>query len=174
MRVKALVWLAVFAAASGTVRAQEHPDVATVPAADYFQIKQVYARYVQGLDSGADNGKMFADVFTPDGVLVDEHGTLTQGHAELAQLARTTGKGATHVAHYETNLLITPVPGGATGRSYVVSVVPGRAGQSSILSNDGQFQDELVKTPDGWRFKKREYHAAPLERPARPADAGAR
>ena len=171
---RALTLLAVFAVTLITAHAQENTTFSTVPAQDYFQIKQLYARYVQGLDSAADGGAMFANVFTPDGVLIDERGRLTQGHAELAQLARTTGKGPTHVAHYETNLLISPAPGGATGRSYVMSVVPGQAGQAGILSNDGQFQDELVKTPDGWRFKKREYHAAPLERPAGPAATGTR
>jgi hypothetical protein len=171
MRVRALVLAAAVGAmfavvgAQEAVRAQENVTFATLPARDYFEIKQLYARYVQGLDSGANGGNAFANVFTPSGVLMDEHGTLTQGHAELAALARATGKGSTHVAHFETNLLIVPAPGGATGRSYVVSVGPGPGGQP-ILTNDGQFQDELVKTPAGWRFSKREYHAAPLERAA--------
>ena len=167
MRTRSVMTLAALALAATTLQAQGVSKFSTLPALDYFQIKQLYARYVHGLDSGANNGNLFADAFTPDGVLIDESGKTTSGRAGLAALARATGKGPTHVVHFETNLLISPAPGGATGRSYIQSAVPGPAGQPSILSNDGQFQDELVKTAEGWRFKKREFHPSPLERRTR-------
>ncbi len=51
--------------------------------------------------------------------------------------------------HYVTNLLIEPTAEGVMGVAYhvgwAVEDTPGRA----------VYYDQLVKTPEGWRFKKR-------------------
>ena len=62
--------------------------------------------------------------------------------------------------HVYTNLRITPTPDGARGFVYFnqldVSTLP------PTTSVTGIYEDTLVKTPDGWRFKKRVHtHDAP-------------
>ena len=55
--------------------------------------------------------------------------------------------------HIYTNLRITPAPDGARGLVYFnahdVSTKP------PTNTNSGIYEDTLVKTPNGWRFKKR-------------------
>ena len=48
-------------------------------ALDRIEIEQLAIRYAYALDSGADNGYMYADVFTPDGEFVGRQVPLTQG-----------------------------------------------------------------------------------------------
>ena len=59
--------------------------------------------------------------------------------------------------HVTLNAVIEPSPEGAIGKSYLV--YPGERG---IIAEDaehrghvGGYQDVYVKTPQGWRFKKR-------------------
>ncbi|MGE3512485.1 MAG: nuclear transport factor 2 family protein, partial [Vicinamibacterales bacterium] len=52
-----------------------------------------------------------------------------------------------------TNLLITPSATGASGKVYLVLVDFGTKPASIVTS--ASYSDELVKTPEGWRFKKR-------------------
>ena len=47
---------------------------------DYIEIQQLAIRYAYGLDTAADNGYMYDDVFTPDGEFVGRQVQLTQGH----------------------------------------------------------------------------------------------
>jgi hypothetical protein len=55
--------------------------------------------------------------------------------------------------HVNTNLLITPTPEGATGTLYLnqLTIKP----KPPTWSTSGIYDDTLVRTPMGWRFKKR-------------------
>ena len=61
--------------------------------------------------------------------------------------------------HWNTNLLITPTAEGANGSVYLllvdVSVRP------PAIAAAAMYDDQLVKTPQGWRFKSRIVHADP-------------
>ena len=46
---------------------------------DYIEIQQLVAQYSYALDTGADNGYMYADLFAPDGVM---HSRLNGQEAE--------------------------------------------------------------------------------------------
>jgi hypothetical protein len=125
-------------------------------ALDYYQIQQLYARMCHGLDSGAENGQLFAQVFTADGVYTDTAGATLGGHGQLAALARNNPrKGPTNVGHYVTNVMIEPSASGATGRSYLMIALAGEGGQRASVTEGGRFRDELVKTADGWRIRSR-------------------
>ena len=122
---------------------------------DYIEIQQLVARYPYALDTHADNGYMYADLFAPDGTF----GT-TRGREALASLARNnqpekSGPAATR--HFVTNVVITPTPEGAVGREYNVLIDVGDASRPSVIDHGGYYEDVFVKTPAGWRFKSRTY-----------------
>jgi hypothetical protein len=126
---------------------------------DRIEIQQLAIRYAYGLDSGADSGYMYADVFTPDGEFVGRQVPLTQGREALARVARSVRKAnPMYVRHFITNHVIEPAPEGATGKVYLM-VVDCEEGQPSSIYIGGHYEDVYVKTPDGWRIKRRDARA---------------
>jgi hypothetical protein len=55
--------------------------------------------------------------------------------------------------HWNTNLLITPTPEGAKGAVYLMFVDVGM--KPPQITSAGRYEDTLVKTAQGWRFKQR-------------------
>ena len=152
----------------------------TLTALDYYEIEQLYARYSHAYDSAADNGYMYADVYTADGIFVNQEGTVRQGREQLAGVARGSSaarKGPTVMTHFVTNVAIEPAQGGASGRASLLIARPPESGPGlrAIFANGGHYTDDLVKTADGWRIKKRVYHQAhpPAATPAATATAPA-
>jgi hypothetical protein len=124
-------------------------------AMDYIEIQQLVAKYPYALDTHADNGYMYADLFAPDGSFGS-----TKGREALATVARNnqpekSGPAATR--HFLTNVIITPTPEGAVGRQYLVLIDVGNASKPSAIDHGGYYEDVYVKTPVGWRFKSRNY-----------------
>ena len=154
-----LVTLSVFVATLAALDAQQTGNTgSTLTALDYYEIQQLYARFCHGLDSAAENGYLFADVFAADGVYVDPTGRSYEGRERLSELARQNPDGRkslTNMSHYTTNVIITPVPGGARGQGYVL--VSTAAPQGGGVNAAGFYQDDLAKTADGWRIKKRTF-----------------
>ena len=127
-----------FAQAAGQLTAQ-----------DLVDIQQLYARYNWALDAG--DSKAYADTFTPDGVF----NTTNVGRDALMKFADTFHAGlGSHVKHWNTNLLITPTSTGAAGQVYLVLM--DFATKPPSVATSATYADELVKTPQGWRFKKRQ------------------
>ena len=135
---------------------------------DYFEIENLIARYGHGFDSGADQGYMWADVFTPDGVFMDGSGREFRGRDVIAQFGSggaNSRKSPTSVGHFISNILIEPVAGGATARSYVMIGGGGGRGRGAApaagappapaFGMGGTYYDRLVKTPVGWRIQER-------------------
>ena len=101
-------------------------------ALDYLEIEQLVYRYGYALDTGADNGFAYADLYAPDG---DFHRNQSrpersdyQGRERLAALARGGKRGPNFVSHYVTNVVVEPAPGGAVGRTYVGILEIGNGG----------------------------------------------
>lgn len=116
---------------------------------DLVEIQQLYAKYNWALDSG--DSKAYAATFTPDGVF----NVKNVGTEALMKFADGFHAGlGSHVKHWNTNLLVTPTPTGAAGQVYLVLVDFGTKPASIVTS--ATYTDELVKTAQGWRFKKRE------------------
>lgn len=121
---------------------------------DYIEILQLYNRYCHTLDMGT--GDAFAACFTPDGEFTGgrppgkatDDRTPRKGTAALTQMGSTSG-----TRHFITNLLITKTPEGAKGSCYLLlysaRTVPDSWVEVSV------YDDTLVKTADGWKFKKR-------------------
>jgi len=117
----------------------------SLSADDYIEIQQLYTRYNMMIDSGDAEG--YAATFTPDGAF----NTFNGRDALIGFIHGRTNGG--NMRHWNTNLAITGTPEGANGSVYLllvdVSVRP------PVLSTAAKYEDQLVKTPAGWRFKKR-------------------
>lgn len=121
---------------------------------DYIEIQQLYANYAQALDKG--EGERFASTFVDDGEFTGGRGpgkanddrTPRKGSAALTKMGNTSG-----TRHFTANLVITPTAEGAKGSCYLllfnVRNIPGTIVETAI------YDDSLVKTAGGWKFKKR-------------------
>jgi hypothetical protein len=78
---------------------------------------------------------------------------------EIQQLVRkyawALDGGDNYVRHFITNHAIEPSPGGAIGREYSAIIDIGENGPPGRIALGGRYDDEYVKTPQGWRFKSR-------------------
>lgn len=116
---------------------------------DYIEIQQLYARYNTAIDSGDAEG--YAATFTPDGVFNN-----FKGHDALVGFIKAWRERMNGAArrHWNTNLVITPTADGASGTVYLflmdVSAKP------PAIQTAAKYEDQLVKTGEGWRFKVRQ------------------
>jgi hypothetical protein len=167
-------WLVLGASALllGTVHAQQGSGApaGAFTGADYAEIQQLVARYPYAVDTHADNGYAYADLFAPDGTFGQ-----TRGREQLAALARKTQAeraGPNYARHFLTNVIIRPSSEGATGTQYLIAIDVGEGGKPSSIVHGGRYEDVYVKTPQGWRFKSRVL--IPSKLPAPPPNTGAK
>ena len=125
---------------------------------DRADIQELVANYARALSSCAS--REYASLFVSDGVFISDdfrgtrhramygpNGGKLVGRAQLAELVETEDfcldKSTTRAARPVTtpNVVIIPTADGATG--------------TIALANDGRYEDEYLKTPEGWRFKTR-------------------
>lgn len=180
------MWTKIFAALSVgllvllIVQSQKKASAAAkssqLTAQDYIDIQQLAANYGYAIDKCTNRGYDYADLYTPDGVfgIADEDGTPgTVKYEGRDRLAEATGGGKNGcvdpktvpdryaMSHMVANLVITPAPGGATGKSYLLTVGfgdPTNKEQAKLPVRAyewGHYEDFYVKTANGWRFKTR-------------------
>jgi hypothetical protein len=94
--------------------ANSSSHASALTALDYLEIQQLVTRYAYALDSGADNGQLYAGLFAPDGEFVQRSGDAVSGRDALAALAVRNHKGPLAVFHFIMNHVIEAAPGGAT------------------------------------------------------------
>jgi len=144
--------------------------VALLTPQDYIEIQQLVSSYPYGLDENTDNGEAYASLFAPGAVFGRPR---TEGHDNLAALANGQPHGAQYTRHFITNHVIEPAPGGAIGKEYAVIIDIGENGKPGGIALGGRYDDEYVKTPQGWRFKNRTFTPSHAEVPPPPAGRGA-
>jgi hypothetical protein len=66
--------------------------------------------------------------------------------------------------------LIEPSPEGARGSAYFFNVPTPEPNKPAAITGTGTYQDVLVRTAEGWRFKQRTFYANAL--PPSMIDAG--
>jgi len=116
---------------------------------DYIDIEQLYATYNHAIDAG--DGEAWAATFTPDGTF-----NKFTGHDQLVgfiQQWKEKMNGANR-RHWNTNLRILPSKDGASASVFLMLLDVGTK-PSSIVAT-GMYNDTLVKTASGWRFKTRQ------------------
>jgi hypothetical protein len=149
------------------LRAQQNSrDQGALTALDYFEIEQLMYRYGHAIDQCTNNGYDYADLYTPDGVFIDNftdegfrQGGLTRavGREALARAAGGGSLGCKDVgwkdwSHLMINPVITATPTGAMGRVFAVAI--GENGPRDV-TRFGGYEDVYVKTGAGWRIQKR-------------------
>jgi hypothetical protein len=121
---------------------------------DYIEIQQLYANYAHALDKG--EGERFASTFVLDGEFTAGRGPGRGGEVRNPikgedALLKMGSRGG--LRHFNANLVITPIPEGARGSVYLllfnVRDIPATIVETAI------YEDTLVKTARGWKFKKR-------------------
>ena len=116
----------------------------SLTAQDYVEIQMLYAQYNHNIDSGNIEG--YVALFTPDGSFNNN-----VGQEGLRTFMKNRNGGTRR--HWNTNLLITPTPEGAKGAVYLMFVDVGM--KPPAITSAGRYEDSLVKTAQGWRFKQR-------------------
>jgi hypothetical protein len=166
------------------VQAQGRKKPMTLTGTDYAEIERLSAQYSHAIDTCADDGYAYADLYTPDGTFVDmwsqpaidAGGQKWQGREKLREIssgANVTGAACSSprfngsVSHLILSLVITPTPEGAAGNSYMIEL-GGR--DPNRITRMGNYEDVYVKTASGWRFKTRTHSRAPNG--TKPAPAG--
>src|SRR4029453_10227321 len=115
-----------------------------------IELKKLAGRYAFALDTRADNGMAFADLFAPDGEFVGIRGS-AKGRDKLAELARngiiTAEQPVVGVSHFGMNHVIEPAAGGAVGKEYMVMVNIAEGGKpgGDFSSIGGHYEDADVK-----------------------------
>jgi hypothetical protein len=129
---------------SGAGWMQAQSGAGSLTAQDYIDIQQLYARYNWAIDAG--DVEAYVALYTPDGSFNTFNG---------ADGLRTfmKGRAAGTRRHWNSNLVITPSPEGANGKVYLALVDV--ALKPPAISAAARYEDRLVKTSGGWRFKSR-------------------
>jgi hypothetical protein len=136
-------------------------------AADYFEVADLYARYTRAVDMGGcwgdnDSCTPYKDVFaTPE-----------DGRANVAAFHQRIREEGWASRHSYASLLIEPTPEGAHGSVYAliynVTAVP------PFVDHSVYYDDTLVRTPRGWRFKVRRIQNNTQFKPSMPWEEPAR
>jgi len=127
---------------------------------DYAEILQLYFQYPILLDGGDAEG--YANLFTDDGSFGNNVG-------RAALIAFVKGRAPSTVRHAPLPPMITATPEGAKG--VVMNLFVDVAQAPAVVTRVSQYNDTLVKTPRGWRFKTRVNGTANLNPAAAPAPA---
>jgi hypothetical protein len=149
----------------GSVWAQRS-GTAELTAQDYYEIEQLMYSYAHAIDTCSNNGYDYADVYTDDGVFVDnftDEGFAQDGLVRAVgreALARASGggdRGCRNVgwngwSHLIVNPMITATQDGASGKAYLVVI--GEQGPDHV-QRFGGYEDTYVRTSAGWRIKRR-------------------
>ena len=125
---------------------------AKVSVEDYVEIQQLYAHYCHALDNG--NAEAVSNCWTEDGEFTSgrppgkasDPRTPTSGY----NMGKAGGGGSRHM---NTNLVITKTPEGAKGSVYLLMYTATTTPDS--FTELAIYDDTLVKTAKGWKFKKR-------------------
>jgi hypothetical protein len=151
---------------------------------DIVDLQQLVAHSPYGIDMNADNGASFSSGFISDGTFacvlphtgaarpsglpagcVPGSGKRTtavrpaaRGREALAKMVTSEEPhGANYARHWVFNHVIEPAGSGATGKAYValIDIVPRQQGQGHSIFLMGRYDDQYVKTAQGWRIKNR-------------------
>ena len=151
------VMLAMTGASQVLPSAQQKPTVRLTPQ-DYTEIQELLARYNSTLNVGDAEG--FASIFLPDGSLniPNNEGVMvrTTGYDALVEFVRPK---PLDQVRFTPNLIVRSTPEGATASSDQFAWRIDKGAVTFI----GGFDDVLVKTREGWRFKTRTIHRGPAK-----------
>jgi hypothetical protein len=138
----------------------------SLTALDYAQIQNLYTTYTRYTDmGGGGDGSDYASLFTPDASF-----NTNTGHEALKKMiknfhAKLQREGWSS-RHTYTGLVINPTAEGAKGSVYLLTF--NVTAKPPFVDHSGVYEDWLVKTKDGWKFKKRIYRSSETFKPSMP------
>jgi len=131
---------------------------------DYIDIHNLYGTYTRFTDmGGAGDGSDYASLFTEDGEFNNAKGRdalrkMIKGFHDRLQ------KNGWSSRHTYTGLVITPTPEGAKGSVYLLTF--NVTAKPPFVDHSGVYEDWLVKTGGGWKYKKRIYRSSESFKPS--------
>jgi SnoaL-like protein len=132
-----------------------------MPAAtDEQQIIALLTRYATGIDRR--DWALFESCFTEDART--EYGTFGQwsSAAQITAFMRETHAGMAHTLHRLSNFVISAQGNSAVARTYVDALLMPGGAAGDVHRGVGFYDDELVKTEQGWRIKFRRFTAVQI------------
>jgi 3-phenylpropionate/cinnamic acid dioxygenase small subunit len=127
---------------------------------DEHQIVSTLIRYATGIDKR--DWQLFHTCFA-GGLRADygDFGVWSSPAAITAAMEKMHNEvGPT--AHRLSNFTITPTPDGASARTYVDAILMPKEPDQSAHRAIGFYDDELIKTSDGWKIKHRKFTSLQL------------
>jgi SnoaL-like domain len=122
---------------------------------DYVEVQQLYHTYARAIDLG--EGEKFASTFIQEGEFTggrppgraNDPRVPVKGHDGLFAIGDRSG-----LRHFTANLTIAPGPDGTVKGSCYLLLYSARTVPPSFVET-AIYDDTLVKTAQGWKFKKR-------------------
>jgi len=120
---------------------------------DRNAIRELTARYNHAFDDVDTDA--FVNTFTEDGVFqLDTDGPVTAGRDRLASMSQVVNFGPVHM----TTDPVIEINGDTATQICTLALgfrTKEREPESAVYASSGRYYDELVRTDEGWRFKKR-------------------
>lgn len=117
---------------------------------DYIAIRELSVEYNRSTNRG--DGEAYVKVWAPDGVLdLGPMGTHV-GHEALAKATENNGRKANHLS-LDWKIDIE----GDTATQSAVMLAKVGLPDGGFAITTGMYDDVLVRTPEGWRFKSRHF-----------------
>jgi len=122
--------------------------------ADRQDIAELLVRYATGIDRR--DWPLFRTVFTTDCEL--DYGEIGRwrGMDAVTEFMQQAHAAAGHTMHRITNRVIELDGDRAQARCYVNGLIMAADNQTGVNAN-GFYDDEIVRTPEGWRIARRQF-----------------
>ena len=128
-----------------------------VDASDWFEIRSLVAKYNRAFDTG--DVESWLETFSTTGVFSSKGQGDVTGHEALREWFATREHTTIHVTADPTI-----VANGEDEMHHICTVIVFRREEGGgVLSSIGQYEDWLIREPDGWRFRSRCPSTAPVK-----------
>jgi hypothetical protein len=117
---------------------------------DRREIGELIARFAHAMDS--KDADAYRRIFTDDGVFVMDGMKTWTGTKELETMVAGPRRERPKITHFFSNIKIEPTPQGAKATHYVILI---DLQKNPAITSGGYCDNDVVKTRDGWKFKKR-------------------
>jgi hypothetical protein len=151
---------------------------------DYFEIRALIEGYPVILDTCVDSGYAYADQYTPDGTFGvssqwgDDGYVWFTGRDALAVAAGGGPDGchkkSSRYHHLALSPIIAATASGAHARSTLLMITDAAGDKPAKIEWQGGYEDSLVRTRNGWRFKSRRHVWPGYDWPATAAEMAER
>ncbi|HUE11343.1 MAG TPA: nuclear transport factor 2 family protein [Steroidobacteraceae bacterium] len=125
------------------------------PPTDEQEITALLTRYATGIDRR--DWALFQTCFTDD--VRTDYGSFGQWNsaAQITAFMQQAHAGMGHTLHRLSNFVISAQGQSAIARSYVDALLMSGAAGGDVHRGIGFYDDELVKTEQGWRIRFRRF-----------------